>query len=189
MQRRAVEPGLVVRPDVEIHDGCKAEREVGAGHLRSIGSPQLWMGSHRIVIQGRGVTDMHVRVDQARDQEPAGAIDPLCRSVHHEVRANFSDLAISDNNIRMDQRGGAFRRDDDDIRDYRAVSDNALRLGTSERSSQNKKWSQPGDEPTISGDQKRHGSDYGLRETDGVRGHHTAKSSGCPNEPEWWAQL
>ena len=46
----------------------------------------------------------------------------------NQVPADFSDSAIAQNNIRMKQRSDAFRRDQSHIFDYRALSNNALRV-------------------------------------------------------------
>jgi hypothetical protein len=44
----------------------------------------------------------------------------------NQIFANFSDPAIADNHVCMKQRSGAFRRDQSDIFDYRAVIDRTL---------------------------------------------------------------
>jgi hypothetical protein len=60
MQWRASKPRLIALREVEINDGRKAESEIGAGNLRTIGGPKFWMGVDCVVIQCRGVTGMHV---------------------------------------------------------------------------------------------------------------------------------
>ena len=46
----------------------------------------------------------------------------------NQVCADFSDLAIAENDISMKQRSDPFRRDQSDIFDYRALINNALRV-------------------------------------------------------------
>jgi hypothetical protein len=46
----------------------------------------------------------------------------------NQVRADFSDPAIAENDISMKQRSDAFRRDQSDIFDYRAPVNNSLRV-------------------------------------------------------------
>ena len=46
----------------------------------------------------------------------------------NQVCPDFSDPAIVENNIGMKQRSNAFRRDQSDIFDYRAVINNTLRV-------------------------------------------------------------
>ncbi len=110
MQRRAFKPCLVYWRDVEIDDGSKAEGEIGAGNLRTISSPEFWMGVDRVVIQRRGVTRMNVRIDQSRNQKSSTAVDLLGMRTGNQVCADFGDPAIAENNISMKQRSGAFRR-------------------------------------------------------------------------------
>ena len=60
MQRRAFKPCLIAWHEVEINNGRKAEGEIGTGNLRTISSPEVWIGVDGVVIQRRGVTRMHV---------------------------------------------------------------------------------------------------------------------------------
>ena len=128
MQRRAFKPCLIAWREVEINDGRKAEGEIGAGNLRAIGGPKFWMGVDCVVIQRRGVTHMHVRIDQSRDQKSPAAVYPPRMRTGNQVCTDFSDPAVAENDISMKQRSGAFRRDHSDIFDYHALINNALRV-------------------------------------------------------------
>jgi hypothetical protein len=128
MQWRAFKPRLVAWREVEIDDGGKAEGEIGTRNLRAISRPKVWVGVDRVVIQRRGVTRVHVRIDQSRDEESPAPVYPPGMWTGNQVPADFSDLALADNNIREKQRGDALGRDQSDICDYRALINNALRV-------------------------------------------------------------
>jgi len=76
MQWSASKPLPIARREVEINDGGKAESEIGAGNLRTIGGPQFRMSIDRIIIKGRGMTGVHVGIDQSGNQKSSAAIDP-----------------------------------------------------------------------------------------------------------------
>jgi hypothetical protein len=52
---------------------------------------------------------MHVGIDQSRDEESSAAVDPPQVRTSMQMRADFRDPAITDNNIGMTQRSGTFR--------------------------------------------------------------------------------
>jgi hypothetical protein len=71
---------------------------------------------------------MHVRIDQSRDEKSPATVYPPGMWTGSQICADFSDLAIQENNIRMKQRSDTFRRDQSHIFDYRALINNALRV-------------------------------------------------------------
>ena len=128
MQGCVFKPCPIDRIQIEINHGRKAEGEIGAGNLRTISSPKFWMGFDCVVIYRRRVTRMHVRIDQARDEKSAATVYPPDMWTGSQISADFSDLAIPENNIRMRQRSDTFRRDQSHVFDYRALINNALRV-------------------------------------------------------------
>ena len=128
MQWRAFKPCLVAWREVEIDDGGKAEGEIGASNLRTISSPKFRVGVDCVVIQRCGVTRMHVCINQSRDEKSPAAVYPPGMWTGDQVPVDFSDPAIAENNISTKQRSAAFRRDQSDIFDYRALINNALRV-------------------------------------------------------------
>ena len=63
-----------------------------------------------------------------QESEIAAAVYPPGMRTGNQVCADFSDPAIADNNIRMKQRSGAFRRDQSDIFITSDPINNALRV-------------------------------------------------------------
>jgi hypothetical protein len=114
-QGRSVKPCPVSWHEVEINDGRKAEGEIGAGNLRTIGSSKFWMGIDRVVIQRRRVTSMHVRIDQPRNQKSSAAVNAPDVWTGNQVRTISAIPAIAENNLSMQPRSDPFRRDQSDL--------------------------------------------------------------------------
>jgi hypothetical protein len=70
---------------------------------------------------------VHVRVDESRYEKSAGPIYPPSMRTGNKVCADFGNPAIADHHVCMKQRNGAFRRDQRNIFDYRAILDHMLR--------------------------------------------------------------
>jgi hypothetical protein len=81
-----------------------------------------------IVVEKRHVAHVHVRIDQSWYEKSAAPVDSTGVRTGNEIRADFNNPAISDNDIRMEQRGSAFRRDQSDIFDHCALMNNSLRV-------------------------------------------------------------
>ena len=61
----------------------------------------------------------------------------------NQIPPDFSDPALAKDNISMNQRSVAFRRDQCDIFDYRALINNALRVRRSRKIQNHKRGQRP----------------------------------------------
>jgi hypothetical protein len=128
MQPRTFKPFLIGWRCVEVNNGCKAEREIGAWNLRAIGSPKVRVGSDCVVIQGRGVAHVYVRINQSRYEKLPAPVYPPGERTGNKIRADLNDFAVANHDICTRQGGGAFRRDQSDIFDHYALTNGPLRV-------------------------------------------------------------
>ena len=129
MQRGAFEPCPIIGSKVEIDDGCEAEGQIGARYLCAIGSPEVRMRVDGIIIQGSGVADMHMGIDQAGDEKTAGSVYPPRLRRGDEICADFSDPAVAEHNRSVEKRGGALRGDQRDVFDDGGLVNYGLGVG------------------------------------------------------------
>jgi hypothetical protein len=137
MQRCASKPCLVAWSEVEINDGRKTEGKISAGNLCAVSSPEFRVGVNGVVIQRSRVAHMDVRIDQPGYEKSSGRVYSPGVQTCHDVRAEFNDTAITNNDVRMEQRSNTFRRDHSHIFDYKALVNNALRVRCESRIQEN----------------------------------------------------
>jgi hypothetical protein len=76
VQRGRFEPGAVLRAEINVYEGREAEREVGARKLGAIGLNELRPCIEGYVVERIWRADMHVGINESRDEIPLAAIDP-----------------------------------------------------------------------------------------------------------------
>ena len=126
MQGSAFEPYVVGRDEIEINDGGEAESEIGAGNLCTISSPEFRMGIDGIIIERRRVPHVHVRINESGNEIASGPVDPTGMWAGNQILADISDQAVTEHDISVEEWGGAFRRNECDILDHRALIDRPL---------------------------------------------------------------
>jgi hypothetical protein len=85
MKRRYSEPRTGLRLQIEIYQRRKAEGEIGARKLRAIGREKLRMETEHRVVERTLAADMHMRIDETRDEEAATPVDPPCMRAHDKT--------------------------------------------------------------------------------------------------------
>ena len=125
MQRSTGKPGERGGRGVKIDDGGESEGEIGARNLSAIGAPEFGVGVDGVIIERGGVGDMDVGVNEARNEEAAGAVHFAGMRAGGEIEGDFVDAAVANDYIGVGEGSGPFGGDQSDVLDDGGVVDDA----------------------------------------------------------------
>jgi hypothetical protein len=108
------------------------------------------MRRNRIVVERAHVTDVHMRIDQTRNEKATVTIDLFRVRAGDKVGSNLCDSSVGNHNRCMGERSRALRRNDRHVADHGCVVHNLRHVGihTGEKTkNESRRQIKPNDRP------------------------------------------
>jgi hypothetical protein len=102
-----------------------------------------------ILAEESHVAHVNVRIDQSGYEKLPAAVDSPCVRAGSEIRADFNNPAIANNDICMEQWRGPFRRDQSDIFDHDPLINDSSRVSSGPSGKQSIVQERPSSHPDI----------------------------------------